>query len=134
MARISTIGMRKRNRRIHSVAATELRRFCPWFFDPGRPIDGDAMWLSAVEIKARINRLSQLEELDVLFAFSLFWSRAIYTEAYVAHDSWRSILIPTKEGTPYVEKAKTICPDVPEADLHQALYCIFSHHALFLIG
>jgi hypothetical protein len=89
------------------------------------------MWLSAVETKARISRLFQLEQLDALFAFSLFWSRAVYSEAYIAHGSWRSILIPTDDGTPYIERARAICPDVPESDLYQALYCIFSHHAIF---
>ena len=86
------------------------------------------MWRSAVETDALLSALPDLDKLDDFFAMAWFWSEVICMEGYVADESWISLLHPTEHAKPYLARSKEICTDLRDADVSQALFCLFRHH------
>lgn len=88
------------------------------------------MWKSIQDTDYLINRLSDLDRLDHMYALSLICLNAVYPEGYNADKRWSALLILNPDGKSLINGLQDIIKKYGEADFYLALFGKFFHHDL----
>ncbi|MBL7205351.1 MAG: hypothetical protein ISS63_13655 [Desulfobacteraceae bacterium] len=91
-----------------------------------------ALWKSAEETGAVIEKAVDSLRLGRLYALSLFWKNAVYSDPYEADSTWPEILSFSETGTSTLSILQKALNADPSPELYLALFRIFAHHELFL--